>query len=261
MAEAPAQTSAANQIRAIWEAGRQAVLGWLQIPSPLAAEALATCGYDGLVIDLQHSPTDFSTAVAMMTAIEGRGIEPFVRVQANDAGDIGKLLDVGAYGIIAPMIETAGQAQDLADALHYPPRGRRSFGPRRPMLRYGTAYHTLASASIVSFAMIETRRGLDALDAILAVDGIDGVFIGPADLAFALGCEPKPDSDAPPVVGAVRRIREQAHDAGKRVGIFCGSPQFARAKLDEGFDLVTLTPDLAMLTTAARNSLQSLRSG
>ncbi len=258
MAEAT-NPAASNRIRAVWAAGRCAVLGWLQIPSALTAETLALCGYDGLVIDLQHSPTDFVTAVAMMTAIEGRGAEPFVRVSANDAAEIGRMLDAGAYGVIAPMVETMEQARALADAVHYPPLGGRSYGPRRPLLRYGKDYVKTASETIVTLAMIETRRGLENLEGILSIDGFDGVFIGPADLALALGKAPVADSTDEAVVAAVSHIRGVAHAKGKRAGIFCAGAEFARARMADGFDLVTIASDLALLSNAARQSIAAVR--
>lgn len=248
-----------NKLREIWTRGEQAIGGWLQIGDTLTAETLARIGYDALVIDMQHSGTEFDTAVAMMTAIELGGCEPFVRVRWNSPSEIMKLCDLGAYGIIVPMIETREDAELVASAVHYPPRGQRSFGPRRPLLRYGPDYAGIASETIVSMVMIETRKGIDNLDEILSVDGIDGVFIGPADLSLALGFAPKPDSAEPTVVDTIRHIRESAHGAGKRVGIFCGSPQFARQKLDEGFDFVTLTPDLVMLAAAARDAVAVAR--
>lgn len=250
-----------NKVRTLWQEGRPAIGGWLQTTGALQAEALAQCGYDALVIDLQHSGTDLANATAMMTAIEGRGCEPFVRVRWNNGDEIMQLLDVGAYGVIVPMIEDADQARALASAIDYPPNGARSFGPRRPMLRYGAGYFDKARETIVAMAMIETRKGLDNLSSILDVDGIDGVFIGPADLSVALGGPPRPDSDLPTVVEAIRDIRVRAHAAGKKVGIFCGSAEFARAKLAEGFDLVTLTPDLVMLTNAARAAVATARAG
>lgn len=250
-----------NKVREVWSRGGQAVGGWLQLSGTLGAEALAGCGYDALVIDLQHSGTDCSDAAAMMLAIEHGGCEPFVRVRWSNPDEIMKLLDLGAYGIIAPMIETGEEAAALASAVHYPPRGARSFGPRRPLMRYGLSYFGRASDTIVSMAMVETERGIANLDDILAIDGLDGVFIGPADLSVALGGPPRPDSDEPRVVAAIATIRERTHAAGKRAGIFCGSASFGRAKLREGFDLVTLTPDLAMLTAAARAAVATVREG
>jgi 4-hydroxy-2-oxoheptanedioate aldolase len=248
-----------NKIRERWSAGSSALVGWLQIPSALHTEALAHCGYDGLVIDMQHSPVDFSMAVAMMTAIENAGIEPIVRVQRSEPAEIMKLMDAGAYGVIAPMIETESQARELASAIHYAPRGTRSFGPRRPVLRYGDQYWSMASETFFAFAMVETRLGLENLDAILNVDGLDGVFVGPSDLALSLGYAPKPESQEPEVVEAISRIRSRAHAAGKRVGIYCNGSEFARAKIAEGFDFVSVGPDLSLLTAGARRIIAETR--
>ena len=248
-----------NRIRQVWAEGRAAVVGWLHIPSAFAAEIMARTGYDGLVIDIQHGAADFAQAHEMFRAIELAGAEPMARVTANDPGEIMKLLDYGCYGVICPMIETAGQAADFAASLHYPPAGRRSYGPRRPAQRYGAGYAAIASDTIVSFAMIETEDGLVNLDRILSVPGYDGVFIGPADLALALGQPPKPDPDSPVVLEAIRHIRLRAHAHGKKVGLFCADGAYARARIVEGFDLVSIAPDSTLLAAGAKASLAAAR--
>lgn len=254
------ETFQGNQVRACWARQQAAIGGWLQLPGALHAEALARLAYDAIVVDMQHSPIDFTQVTAMLSAIELGGAEPFVRMQVNDHADAMKLLDAGAYGLIAPMVNTAEDAQRFASALHYPPRGIRSYGPRRPALRYGAAYLQEASDSIVALAMIETREALTNLDAILAVDGLDGVFIGPTDLALDMGHAPTVDSSNPDVVNAVAHVLERAHAAGKRAGIFCGSGAFARSKIAEGFDFVTAAPDLSLLVSAARSVIEQARS-
>src|SRR5687768_7069594 len=174
-----------NRIRTCWDDGRTAIVGWLNSPSLLAAEVLACSGVDGIVIDLQHGSADSDAIAPIMAAIEAHGVEPIVRPLNDDGAAIGKLLDLGAYGIIAPMINGASAASDFARAVHYPPMGTRSFGPRRPLLRFGTSYFSCAASTIVTFAMIETRPALECLNEILAVDGLDGVFVGPADLTLS----------------------------------------------------------------------------
>ncbi len=115
-----------NRIRSLWNNGGAAIIGWLNIPSPLSAEALARCGYDGLLVDLQHGAADVASVNAMLMAIEHGGSEPMVRVAANNAAEIMRMLDFGAYGVIAPMINSADDARAFAAALHYPPRGSSS---------------------------------------------------------------------------------------------------------------------------------------
>lgn len=248
-----------NRVRRCWDNGNAALSGWLQLPGALHAEALARLGYDAIVIDMQHSPIDFAQVTAMLAAIELGGAEPFVRMQVNNQADAMKLLDAGAYGLIAPMINTAADAQSFAQALHYSPRGIRSYGPRRPALRYGADYVTHASSTIVALAMIETREALANLDAILDTDGIDGVFIGPTDLALDLGYAPSVDTAEPEVVAAIAHVRERAKAHGKRAGVFCGSGAFARAKIAEGFDFVSAAPDLGLLLGAARAVIAEAR--
>ena len=252
MADAPL-----NRVRQRWGSDAPAALGWMQTASPIVAETLAGCGYDALVVDLQHGLIDHRDAPALFAAIELRGIEPFVRVRANDAGEIGWLLDAGARGIIAPLIDTESDARALAQAIHYPPRGRRSYGPRRPLLRHGTGYRQHASETIVTLAMVETAGALRDLDDILSVDGLDGVFIGPADLALALGEAPEGPPTAP-VDEVIEVIRRRASAAGRRAGIFGGTVASALGYLEAGFDLVSLPSDLAMLAVAGRAAVAAL---
>ncbi len=253
-------TPTGNCVRACWQRGQAALSGWLQLPGALHAEALARLQYDAVVVDMQHSLIDFAQVTSMLTAIELGGAEPFVRMQVNDQADAMKLLDAGAYGLIAPMVNTAADAERFAAALHYGPRGIRSYGPRRPALRYGVGYLQQASDTLVALAMVETREALANLDAILAVDGLDGVFIGPTDLALDLGHAPSVDSSEPEVVAAIAHVRERAHAAGKRAGIFCGSGAFARQKIAEGFDFVTAAPDLSLLLGAAQAVITQARA-
>ncbi len=250
-----AAAGALNRVKAVWSQGRPALLGWLHIPSAFSAEALGRCGYDGLVVDMQHGPAGLETAVEMFRAIESGGGEPCVRLMQNDPGEIMKLLDMGATVLICPMVETAGQAAAFARALHYPPAGERSYGPRRPLLRYGADYRRLASATVAGLVMIETRKGMENLDEILAVEGLEGVFIGPADLAVSLGCDPHAPAAEPVVEDAIEAIRERCRRAGRRAGIFCADAGQAQARLRQGFDLVSLQPDLSLAVEGARRSV------
>jgi 4-hydroxy-2-oxoheptanedioate aldolase len=247
-----------NRIRQRWDEGKPAIVAWLQIPSAFSAELIAGIGFDGVVVDLQHGLIDYRDAVTMMTAVEARGSEAIVRTSANDFTEIGKLLDAGASGVIAPLVDDSDSARALADAIHYPPTGTRSLGPRRPALRWGADYRARTTELIVSFAMIETEAGLKNLDAILAVPALDGVFIGPSDLALALGREPAADPTDERVLEAIAHIADRAHAAGKRVGIFCGSAEAARLRAEQGFDLVSVGTDAQMLGSAARAAFEAV---
>jgi 4-hydroxy-2-oxoheptanedioate aldolase len=250
-----------NRIRSIWNDGGAAIIGWANIASTLSVEALARCGYDGVLVDLQHGSADLATVNPLLLAIEHGGAEPMARVSANNAADIMRLLDFGATGIIAPMINSAADARAFASALHYPPHGSRSFGPRRPQWRFGPDYLGSASDSIVSLAMIETRDGMANLDAILDVAGYDGVFIGPSDLALALGLTPRPDNDDPALIAAITHVITQCKAAGKRIGIYCSTPAHAIRMVAAGCDIVSISPDLVMLTNAATATLRETRAG
>jgi 4-hydroxy-2-oxoheptanedioate aldolase len=249
-----------NKVKNRWSQGLPACGSWMNIASPLVAETLSRAGYDCVVVDVQHAETNINAIAPMLTAIELGGAEPFVRLRWNRPEDIMYALDMGAYGVIVPLVESAAHARAMVDAALYPPHGSRSYGPRRPALRYGESYARQARDTFVLLAMIETRRGLDHLDEILTVDGLDGVFIGPADLSQSLVGVPRADSDDPVVVAAVAHILTAAKAYEKRAGIFCAGAEFGAQKIREGFDFVTLTPDIALIDKGARAALATARA-
>ena len=179
-----------NRLRTLWKAGQAAVNGWLAIPNSFCAETMAHQGWDTLTIDLQHGVVDYQAMVQMLQAISTTPTVPVVRVPWLEPGIIMKTLDAGAYGVICPMVNTREDAQKLVAWTHYAPRGTRSFGPVRALLYGGADYPQHANDTIVAFAMIETAQALDNLDAILSVEGLDAIYIGPSDLSLALGCKP-----------------------------------------------------------------------
>jgi len=179
-----------NRLRSIWRSGGAAVNGWLCIPSSFSAETMAHQGWDSLTIDLQHGIVDYPAMISMLQAISTTDTVPIARVPWLEPGILGKTLDAGAYGVICPMINTREDAQKLVAYTHYVPRGTRSFGPLRAQLYGGADYFQHANDTIVTFAMIETAHALDHVDDILSVEGLDAIYIGPADLSLALGCRP-----------------------------------------------------------------------
>ena len=250
-----------NRIRALWSAGGAALNGWLAIPNSFSAETMAHQGWDSLTIDMQHGVVDYQAALGMLTAISTTAVVPVVRVPWLDPGIIMKMLDAGAYGVICPMVNTREDAEKLVAATRYPPLGSRSFGPIRALLYAGADYPTQANASVIAFAMIETRQALDNLDQILSVPGLDAVYIGPADLSLALGCTPKFDQDEPLVLEAIEHILTRAKAHGVVAGIHNATPEYALKMIAKGFQFVTVGSDARLMAAGAQQAVSKLRAG
>lgn len=175
-----------NELKRRWAAGETALGISCRLGSPFLAEVLALSGFHFLYLDWQHGLTSYDTLVGMLQAMARTGATPLVRVPSNDAALIGHALDAGAEGIIVPLVDTADDARRAVAACKYPPEGGRSFGPIRAHYSLGSDTAT-ANREVVCLVMIETRAGVDNVEAICAVDGVDGCYIGPNDLANSLG--------------------------------------------------------------------------
>jgi len=250
-----------NHLRRIWAAGGAAVNGWLAIPSAFSAETMAHQGWDSLTVDMQHGMIDYPQAVQMLTAVSTTQTVPMVRVPWLDSGIIMKMLDAGAYGLICPMVNTRQDAEKLVAATRYPPQGSRSFGPIRASLYGGDDYHQHANETVVAFAMIETRSALDNLDDILSVEGLEAIYIGPADLASALGCKPGFDHRQGPPADAIETILGKAQEHGVVAGIHNATPEYALSMIEKGFRFVTVGSDARLMASAAGQVLSSMRAG
>ncbi|MEM5429781.1 HpcH/HpaI aldolase family protein [Cupriavidus oxalaticus] len=250
-----------NRIRKMWAAGQAVVNGWLSIPSAFAAETMAHQGWDSLTIDLQHGALDYADALALLTAISTTDTVPVVRVPWNEPGILMKVLDAGAYGVICPMVNTRADAERLVAATRYPPLGSRSFGPIRGLLYGGADYAQHANDTVVVLAMIETRQGLENLDEILSVDGLDGVYIGPSDLSLALGCRPTFDDVDPPVAQAIEHVVARARAHGRVAGVHNGAPAAALRRIGQGFGFVTVSSDARLMAAGAQQVMAEMRAG
>ncbi|MCM2327487.1 MAG: aldolase/citrate lyase family protein, partial [Lysobacter sp.] len=237
------------------------VNGWLAIPAGFSAETMAHQGWDSLTIDMQHGVMDYQAAVNMLTAISTTGTVPVVRVPWLEPGVLMKMLDAGAYALICPMVNTPEDAEKLVAATHYPPRGYRSMGPIRATLYGGADYQKHANDTVVVFAMIETRQALDNLDAILSVKGLDAVYIGPADLSLALGCNPTFDDVDKPVAEAIDMILAKAKERGVVAGIHNGTPEAALKRIARGFQFVTISSDARLMAAGAQQVVAKMRQG
>ena len=248
-----------NRLRELWADDKPAINGWLAIPSSFSAEVMAHQGWDTLTIDLQHGVIDYAAMVPMLQAISTTHTVPIVRVPWLEPGILMKALDAGAYGVICPMINTREDAQRLVHYTHYAPQGTRSFGPIRASLYGGTDYPRHANTTIVTFAMIETAQALDNLDAILSVEGLDAIYIGPSDLSLSLGCKPVFDDVEPPVQKAIEHIVARAKAHGVVAGIHNGRADVARARVALGFRFVTLGSDARLLAAGSQELLAAMR--
>ena len=248
-----------NALKEKWAAGEAALGAWLAMPGTVSAELMARQGFDWLTIDLQHGLIDFARMVEMLQAIATTPTTAMVRVPVAEASWIGRVLDAGAAGVIVPLIDTADQARAAVEACRYPPRGRRSYGPFRAAVLAGGSYSPQADADVICLVMIETRSGLDNLDAILDVPGIDGVFVGPNDLSLALGLPPAGDHDAPPFVEAIERIVAGCRARGLVAGC-AGTAAIAPKRLAQGFRFVEVSRDGAAMLRAASEDLRGVRA-
>ncbi len=248
-----------NEVRSRWAAHEAAICGWLSIGNSYLAEVAGHSGADCILIDLQHGMTDVQSIIGMLQAISATPASPFVRVPSLDPPLLMKMLDAGAYGVVCPMVDSAEQAGALVEATRYPPAGNRSFGPARGLLYGGADYFVHADQTIVRLAMIETAAGLDAVEAICAVDGLDGIFVGPNDLGLALGKGAAGDPTDPVVRAAISRCTAAAKRSGKHAGIFCPSGTVAARCIAEGFDFVVPNSDVNLLKAAMASEVKIAR--
>tara|TARA_B100001123_G_scaffold449041_1_gene612643 strand:+ start:3102 stop:3860 length:759 start_codon:yes stop_codon:yes gene_type:complete len=244
-----------NNVRTCWADNQPAVSGWLSIGDSYSAEIVGHSGVDCVTIDLQHAMSDISDMIPMLQAISATPATPFVRVPSNDPATIMKALDAGSYGLICPLINSAEEAHAFVSASSYPPLGTRSFGPARGLFYGGPDYAAYANDTLIRLAMIETLEGLAAVEDICAVEGLDGIFIGPGDLGLNLGKGADLDPNDPEVCKAFDRCLSAAKAVSKHAGLFCPNGAVARKRADQGFDFVVLGSDAILLKAALASEL------
>ena len=252
----------ANNVKKLWAEGKAVVNGWLAIPSGFSAEVMAQCGFDSVTVDMQHGVQDYQSMVQCFQAMQAHPVTPMVRVPWNEPGIIGKVLDGGAYGVICPMINTKQEAENFVSYCKYPPRGTRSNGPIRAGL-YGSSsgYQTTPNEETLSIPIIEPTTAVKNMTAILDVDGIAGVYVGPSDLGFSYGLVPKLDRDEPEILKIYDKLIKECSKRGISAGIHCSGPAGALRAINMGFKLVTLLNDSGIMATGARAWVTETRKG
>ena len=239
-----------NPLRTAWDRGDAVRGAWCTSPSAVVAETVASAGFDYVCVDLQHGAVDYSDAVHMLQAISGQGAVPVARVPANDAATIGKVLDAGALGVVVPLVSTGEEAARAVAACRYPPSGVRSFGPVRAATVVGSR-DPADLAQVVVAVMVETKEGLERVEEIAATPGLDAIYVGPADLALALGLAPAYEHDAPAHVEAVDAIRQACDRHGIIAGVHCVGGEMGARRQAQGFRMTTLVNDLALVRAGA----------
>jgi 4-hydroxy-2-oxoheptanedioate aldolase len=244
-----------NRVKQMMLAGRPALGAVCQLGSPIAAETLALAGSDFVLVDGQHGAWEPASITAALRGIYAAGSVPMARVQKNDFAAIGALLDQGALGIVVPLVNSAGDAQRAVYATRYPPAGGRSLGPFGCWL-YGRDYLEWANDQIFLAVQIESKEAVEQVDEILSVEGVDGCWIGPSDLAASMGLDLRQPDDVRRHEQAIFQVLQACKRLGKVPGIASGPMERILA---EGYLFVTPVIDQSGLRGLATDRLAALR--
>ena len=249
-----------NRVKRMLKEGKKTAGAWLQIASPFTAEIMSQAGFDWLIIDMEHGPGDILTLISQLQAMNGTGVVPLVRAPWNDFVAIKRILDAGVYGILFPYVNTKAEAEAAVRACKYPPEGIRGVAGSPRAAGYGQnpkEYLTRANNEILIITAVETPEAVANLDEILAVEGLDGIFIGPMDLAASMGYPFGPGQ--PEVQATIAQIEAKVLAAGKFLGTIAGDWEQARARYDKGYQLLMLMADGVALGKLAAGTVAKFR--
>jgi 4-hydroxy-2-oxoheptanedioate aldolase len=246
-------------LRDAWRRDEAALNAWLTLAGVEAVELVAAAGFDAVTLDLQHGAATLESAGAIFAAIERAGPVPLARPRWNDPGDVMRVLDLGARGVICPMVGSRAEAEALVAACRYPPQGTRSYGPIRGALGAGGEQVRRANESTLVFAMIETADGFDHVDEIAATPGLDGMYVGPADLSLGLGLDTFANLEDPRLLEALDAIVAAARRHGLVAGIHAPSPEPAARMVERGFRFVCPAVDADAVRSGAERAVDATR--
>ncbi|MFX0546715.1 HpcH/HpaI aldolase family protein [Roseovarius sp. S1116L3] len=251
----------ANTFKHALAAGERQIGLWITLGSSFAAEAVASAGYDWAVIDMEHSPNDYFSTLAQLQAFAAHSTVPIVRVEWNDAVAVKRVLDLGAPGVLFPLIQTVEEAERAVAATRYPPKGVRGFSGSTRANQFGriTDYPQRVEAETAVLLQVETRAAMERAEAIADVDGVDGIFFGPADIAADIGQLGNPM--APEVWELIRPCAQRLIEKGMPVGTLVMDPAFAAGLLKDGFTFVACGADSSLLAKGADALLTEVRGG
>ena len=255
MSEKQAYTAFPNQFRQDLIAGKRLIGCWCSLGSPITTEVLGLAGFDWILMDGEHSPNDVLSFIPQLMALKDSSSAPVVRPQWNDTVQIKRLLDAGFYNFLIPFVQSAEEARAAVAATRYPPDGVRGLSVSQRNNRYGTVkdYFKIVNENIAVMVQIETTTAIAAIDEICAVNGVDGIFIGPGDLSTTMGHIGNPLH--PEVQAAMQKVFASAKAHGKPVGILAPVEADARRYIEMGASFVAVGSDLCVF----RNATQALR--
>ncbi len=240
--------------------GKRFLAAWCQAASNITAEVMADSGLDILMVDCEHCPSSFETLLSQLQAMNGYRAVPFARAPWNDFVQIKKLLDTGVYGILVPYVETKEEAERAVAAVKYPPFGVRGVAGSTRAAHFGNSsidYFTRANDEVMVFIAIESQTGIDNLDEILKIEGLDGVFVGPVDLASNLGHLGNPNFDD--VQAAISGVEKKVLESGKILMALGSDWEGSKKKLDAGAQIVICMSDTTSLGSLARDNVRKFR--
>lgn len=248
-----------NTLKAKLKKGEAVIGTWVGLGHPDVTEELSRLGFDFLLLDSEHGPMGFETLQQMMQSMNGTDCIPIVRPQWNDLVQIKRILDIGAYGVLIPWVNSKEEAENAVRACKYPPEGLRGFGPRRPMMmKFDTEYFDTANDEILIAVQIETAQAIRNVDDILSVPGIDACYIGPWDLSVSLGFGVPPKWDNPQYSEAFDRVIEVSRKHGKPAGMHAALDKIEWA-LEKGFKFNTIDDADAFIVRSAKMALAKAR--
>lgn len=251
---------AIDRVRERWEAGQTALNAWLVLEGGTSAAAVAAAGFDAVTVDLQHGRATEASLAELARAIEAAGAVPFARLRWNDPAEVMRTLDLGVRGLICPMVGTRADAERLVAACRYPPEGVRSYGPIAGAFGVGSDQIAGARERVLVFAMIETAEGFGNLDEIAATPGLDGLYVGPADLSLGLGLTSFADLRDERLLEALDAVVDAAHRHGVAAGVHAPSSERSVEMTERGFSFVTPAVDVDLLADRAARVLSDLRA-
>lgn len=249
-----------NPLKEKLKQGKKTAGSWLHMGSPIASEIVGRAGFDWVIIDMEHGPADVMTLVSQLQVMSGGNTVPIVRVPWNDFVIIKRVLDAGAFGLIIPYVNTKEEAVAAVQACKYPPEGIRGLaGSTRAAWHNQRAknYFSTVNDEILIMTQVETRTAVDNLDEMLEVPGIDGIFIGPMDLATSMGhlADPSP----PEVQDTIREVEEKVKKSGKFLATISANWDQAKALYDRGYQLISLMADGVGLAALSAGKVAEFR--